>query len=44
MMEAMAPVLGAIAKEFDKTFTKDGLSAVEGFATFLSASAHPGHR
>ena len=36
MIEAMAPVLEAIAEEFDKTFTKDGLSAVEGFATFLA--------
>jgi phage-related protein len=36
MLEAMAPVFTAIANEIDKTFTKDGLRAVKGFATFLA--------
>ena len=36
MIEAMAPVFRAIADEIDKTFTKDGLDAVKGFATFLA--------
>jgi hypothetical protein len=36
MIAAMVPVLRAIADEFNKTFTKDGLSSVQGFATFLA--------
>lgn len=36
MLEAMAPVLGSIAHQFDLTFNKTGLDAVQGFAFFLS--------
>jgi hypothetical protein len=36
MIGAMGPVLDSIANEFDKTFTKKGVSSVQAFAQFLA--------